>query len=427
MKRNVVLTSMSCITPIGKGVNNTWDALVNQVSGINKIIKFDASLFSCSYAGEVNENLLGYLPSQGRSMMTYQNQLLLWSIIDACDQGSFIELNSEKLESVPLYFGNGSVNFDKNTFYSLIEISRDSKGKINFKEFINNINKTPPLDIVKTMATTSNYFSSKTLKTNGLGNPIYNGEASSLSAVIQAYKSIEAGENDIVIVGSAEANLIPHSYYYLNELGVSYHNRDKVISSLISKPFDSNAQGIVYSEGAGCVVMESEDHALLRNINPIARVKGGSLHLQPGESWFDLTSEGFIKSFNNSLKLADLSPNEIDVIFPFSPSYSTWDTNELQAIHSIFSDDDYQLISAKGHMGFMGSTSGIVDLILSLKAMQMSYLFKTMNFEKVNKLVPTEINKHINQKINHKSINHSLISSAGIGGFYSSIITEKWN
>jgi len=64
MKARVVITGLGALTPPGNGTRSTWQSLLNNVSGIGQITKFDASDFSCRIAGE-GGHVMTLLPFSG--------------------------------------------------------------------------------------------------------------------------------------------------------------------------------------------------------------------------------------------------------------------------------------------------------------------------------------------------------------------------
>ena len=432
MNKNATIVSASCITPLGRGLKENWDALCLKKNGIKLISRFDPSAFKVPYAGEIDENYRDLLPLQGRSMITKQNAYLIWSVLDAWKTLKCEEDITKHLENFSVYVGTGYMASPERTYEHLLKLSRNEKDIVSLNEFCKNHMKTPPLDIVKTMATAANNFIAKTLNIHGGGNPIFNGDTSSITALNQAVKDIETGKVKHAIVASSEYYIYSYIYYILMgctafQISKNYKNPNP---SEVSRPFDINANSPILSEGAACMILTSEPNLWKNSINEkqiVLNSGATNIFANNQKTLFDYETKSFKKNMEETLKLSGKKSKDIDLIFPFCTSNYENDAQELKAIAEIFGDNGYNLISSKGNLGFMSGTSGLLDCILAYKSMKENTLFPLKNFNSLNPKVEKRLEYTISKDLIRKEFRTSMVVSAGMGGFYSSIVLEKGN
>ena len=108
---------------------------------------------------------------------------------------------------------------------------------------------------------------------------------------------------------------------------------------LASRPFDANRSGFVMSEGAGCLILESLDHALKRNANIYGEILGGAMNADASHITAP-SGDGVTNCMELALANSSLNPADISYINCHATSTPVGDLNEAQAIGRIFKSRD---------------------------------------------------------------------------------------
>jgi 3-oxoacyl-[acyl-carrier-protein] synthase II len=204
--------------------------------------------------------------------------------------------------------------------------------------------------------------------------------ASGVQAFVQGYQMIERGEVDVVIAGGAEAGLRRTSVTAMANMGALSKRNDDPEGA--SRPFDLGRDGFVFSEGAGVLILESEEHALGRGANILAELTGGAF-----------TSDAFHITAPNpdgihagrAMKLAversRLQPQDVDYIAAHATATPLGDIAETDAIKRAFGDHAYKLAASanKSMLGHLLGAAGGVSAIGCVFAIRDGIVPPTIN------------------------------------------------
>jgi 3-oxoacyl-[acyl-carrier-protein] synthase II len=199
-------------------------------------------------------------------------------------------------------------------------------------------------------------------------------------AIAEGLELIRRGDADVVIAGSSEAPITPLSMAGFCAIrAVSRRNEEPARAS---RPFDEGRDGFVMSEGAGAIIMESEEHAARRGAEPIAAVRGygrttDAYHVTAP----DTEGRGVERAMRLALEDAGLSPADVGHVNAHATSTPTGDGPETKAIsrllpHAAVSGTK----SMTGHsFGAVGATEGIMCAL----ALKHKVLPPTINLEEL--------------------------------------------
>ncbi|MBU3093585.1 hypothetical protein KPL35_16115 [Clostridium sp. CF011] len=423
MERKVVISGVGCMTSLGNDVGSTWNALMEGVSGINKIDRINVEQYQCQFGGEIKNFNARKAGLTGANLMLKYNQFEIFTIIKAItDYGWMDDLKDDTI-NCPIYLGNQSINLDEELFDTLIAISGEKADNLDFSRIGDNLKKFPPLNGVKLLPTLPTHFISKKYDLHGSANVSYAGESSSLEALLRASRDIEMGYYEKAIVASTFSPFASHEFLWLSDSNLAKKTAISDDSKQLVFPFDRRHDGIIFGEGAGVILIESEESARKNGRTILANICGGSTNVFPGNSFYTLTKEGFVKNMEATIRECSLRNTDMDIIYCSAPSYPEWDNAEIEAIDEIWRDDSVQVTSSKANIGFLGCAAGIIDCILAVKSLNENTFAKTMNFEQLDPSLNINYSKYFNFK--NDVIQKCLINSAGSGGNYSSIILEK--
>jgi 3-oxoacyl-[acyl-carrier-protein] synthase II len=411
--KRVVITGVGAITPLGNTVAEFWEQIVAGKSGIGLITRFDTTQFKTKIAAEVR----GFDPHQYfEKNEARKYDLFTQYAVAASDQAiqaaglDFERLNRNRI-GVIWGSGNGGIQ----TFQDQVS------------DFVMG-NKTPrfnPYFIPKIIADIPSGVISIRHGLRGLNFSTVSACASSNNAIIDAVTYIRLGKADIIITGGSEAPI--------NESGVGGFMAAKALSTNnadpagSSRPFDKSRDGFVIGEGAGALVLESLDSAMLRGARIIAEVVGVGMAADA----YHLTGthpdgEGAYLGMLDALEDAGLQPSDIDYINAHATSTHIGDDSELKAMLRVFGVRPELHVSAtKSMTGHLLGAAGAVEAIITALAIRDSIVPPTAN--------TTSPEEHFAGKFNltlgsaqPKSILHAMSNTFGFGGHIATIILKRF-
>ena len=358
--RRVVVTGLGLISPVGNTVDEGWRNLLAGRSGIGPISKFDASAFSCRFAGEVKGfQVEEYFPAKdARHMDTFIHYGMAASIQAIRDAGlpTKDELSQEEAERIGCLIGSGIGGLP------LIEETKaelEKRGPRRITPFF------VPASII-------NMISGHVSIMFGFQGPnlaIVTACTTGLHSIGMAGRMIEHDDADVMIAGGSEATISP--------LGVGGFAAARALSTrnddpqTASRPWDKDRDGFVLGEGAGVVVLEEYAHAKRRGAKIYAELVGFGM----GADAFHMTApnvDGPKRSMIAALRSAALNGDDIQYLNAHGTSTPLGDVNETNAIKLAFGDDAKKLVvnstkSMTGHL--LGGAGGIesVFTVLAIK------------------------------------------------------------
>jgi 3-oxoacyl-[acyl-carrier-protein] synthase II len=199
--------------------------------------------------------------------------------------------------------------------------------------------------------------------------------ATGAHALGEAKRLIERGDADVVIAGGSEAPLTPLAIAAFRQMGA-------LSDEGVSRPFDARRDGFIIAEGAGVLVLESDEHAQARGAKVLGRIAGygasnDAFHItQP-----DRDGRGAVESMRAALADADLSPTDVGYVNAHGTSTPYNDRTEARAVHSVWNGDAPPVSSTKSAIGHTLGAAGAVEAVVTLGALERGMLPPTLNFE----------------------------------------------
>ncbi len=258
---------------------------------------------------------------------------------------------------------------------------------------------------------------------NGRHVGLYGASASGAQAIAEAKWLLEGGEAQAVLVGGYDALLNPIAFEMFDRLGLlSRRNHDPKAAS---RPFDANRDGVVLGEGAGALVLEAAADAVRRGARIYGRLLGVGVangahhHVDPPTE-----PNGPVSAMRSALEDAGLRSQAVDHVLAYGSSSPACDALETRALKALFGPGVYGLSisSTKGALGYLGGASGVVDLIVSLLALQGQLIPPTLNYSKGDPECDLDYVPRIPRR---KRLRTILCNSFGLGGQYVSVIVGR--
>lgn len=405
MENRVVITGVGIYSCIGENLTEVLDSLKNGKSGIiYDAIRNDFG-YRSSLTGFVKDPDLKPFLSRRERMGMHQPAMFAYMSTKEALENSNLDVDFLDKNETGIIFGNDS------TAGAVIE----TIDKVREKKDTTLIGSG---DIFQNMNCTVNMNLSTIYKLKGINITLSAACASGSHSIGMGYLLIKQGLQERVICGGAqEINIFAMGSF--DGLGAFSIKQDKPQNA--SRPFDRDRDGLVPSGGAATVIIESLESALKRNAPIYGEVVGYGFSSN-GDHISNPNFDGQYRSLNMSLKLAGVSPSEIDYINAHATSTIVGDKTEAQVIAEVFGSK-IPVSSTKSMTGHECWMAGASEIVYSLLMMNNDFVAPNINFEN-----PDEDSQKINvvPEYREKKIDCFLSNSFGFGGTNSSLIIKKY-
>jgi 3-oxoacyl-[acyl-carrier-protein] synthase II len=418
MKR-VVVTGLGLVSPLGCGVDVTWERLVAGRSGVGAIQSFDVADLPAKIAAQVprGETAGGYFnaddwvsPKEQRRMDTFIVYALAateQAVLDADWKPS----DEEERNRTGVLIGSG--------IGGLPEIARGSalmeRGQTR---------KLSPFFIPAALINLASGHVSIKYGFKGPNHSVVTACATGAHALGDAARMIMWDDADVMIAGGTEAAIC--------RLGIAGFSAARALSTKFndtpekaSRPWDRDRDGFVMGEGAGVVVLEELEHAKKRGAKIYAEVVGygmsGDAHhiTAPAEN-----GDGAFRCMQMAFRRAGMSPDEIDYINAHGTSTPLGDEIELGAVKRLFgaAADSVSMSSTKSSIGHLLGAAGAAEAIFSILAIKTGIVPPTLNLDNPSEGCDIDLVPHVAKE---RTVRAALSNSFGFGGTNASLIFRK--
>jgi 3-oxoacyl-[acyl-carrier-protein] synthase II len=410
MKRRVVVTGLGCVTPLSCQVEQLWQSILDGKSGIHPLTVIDTTHHKVRFGGDVSnfnpENTVDAKEAKRLDRFTLFSMFAGFHAIH--DSGLDFEKEDPYRCGAILGSGIGGLN----------EIEEQM-----FKMFSKGPDRVSPFTIPKMML---NAAGGNLAIQYGLKGPNYavaTACASSNNAMGDALKAIQYDDAEVMLTGGTEAAITAMGvagFANMKALSTRNHEPEKA-----SRPFDSDRDGFVLSEGCGVLVFEEYEHARKRGARIYGEILGYGGSCDAGHITApDEQGRGAGRAMLNALRDAKLDPSEIDYINAHGTSTPLGDKAETVAVKSVFGESakTVSLSSTKGHLGHALGASGSIEMILSILACYRDVIPPTINLD------TPDPNCDLDYTPNHAKpakIKIAMNNSFGFGGHNATIICGK--
>ncbi len=413
MKR-VVVTGLGAITPLGGNLSETWNGLINGVSGSDWITRFDTEKFKTKFACEVkNYDPTNYFDrKEARKMDRYSHFALIAAGEAINDSG----LDPEKIDRdrAGVIWASGIGGLD--SFLNEVKSFAAGDGTPRFSPFF----------IPKMIADIAAGLISMKYGLRGPNFSTVSACASSTHALIVATDNIRMGKADVFVTGGSESTINEAGIGGFNSMQAMSTNNDEYKTA--SRPFDVTRDGFVMGEGGGGLILEEYEHAKARGAKIYCEIVGTGMTADA----YHLTAphpegEGAYKVMKLAIGEAKLSTNDIDYINVHGTATPLGDISEAIAIVNLFGDHAYKLnISAtKSMTGHLLGAAGAVEAIASVLAINNGIVPPTINHKEHDPRIDPGLNLTLN-KAQKRDVNIALSNTFGFGGHNATVVMKKY-
>ena len=409
--RKVVITGRGLVTPLGFGLEANVEALKAARSGISYNEKYaEMGLDSCvtgsiryEYDCPVFERKkLRFMPENAKYAVAAAYQAIIeagytpetlpgeeMAVINGCAGSAYAEVCG----SVAAYLEGGKI-----------------------------LRRVSPFSVPRVMPSSAVSNLSLVYGIKGESYDISCACTSGALAIIDAARLIESGEYDIVLAGGSEEVSWQQALGFnaMKALSHSYNSTPEKAS----RAFDSARDGFVIAEGAGMVILESEEHAKARGARVISEVKGWASN----SNATDMVAPDAAASadvMRKAVRNASLEPSDITYINTHGTSTGIGDPVELTAIREVFGEGGNVAInSTKSLTGHTIGAAGAIEGIFCSLMIEHGFISESANVEKVIEGFEwADIVRATREGID---VRYALSNSFGFGGTNASIVFAKY-
>jgi 3-oxoacyl-[acyl-carrier-protein] synthase II len=411
--RRVVVTGIGALTPLGNTAQETWNSMLNGVSGAAMITAFDTEKFKTRFACEVkNFDPLSFIDRREARRMDRVTHFGLVVAEEAIANSKLLDANPDP-DRVGVIWGSGIGGLD--TF--LQEASAYAKG-----------DGTPrfnPFFIPKMIADITPGHISMKYGFRGPNFTTVSACASATNALIDSFNYIRLNKADVMISGGSEAAVTEAGIGGFNAMNALSTRNDSPETA--SRPFDLNRDGFVMGEGGACIILEEYEHAKRRGATIYAEMVGGGLSADA----YHLTAPhpeglGAMNVMKNTLSDAYMKPEDVDYINVHGTSTPLGDIAETKAIQGVFGAHAYNLniSSTKSMTGHLLGAAGAVEAMAAIMAIVDGAVPPTINHFDDDPGLDNKLNFTFNvaQK---RTVNAALSNTFGFGGHNASVLFRR--
>ena len=406
-----MVTGLGAITPLGTGVQKTWEALLKGVSGIGPIDRFDARAYDSQIGAQVRDfDPHDYLERKEAKRIDRFAQFAVAGAVMAIEDAG-LTMTPEVAERTGCLLGvglGGLATLEQN-HEKLIRLGPDRVSPMLWPMMIPNM---APGQVCLRFGL------------HGPNSVVSTACAAGTHAIGDAYRLIQCGQANAMVTGGCEAGLTPLSLAgFCSMRALSTRNADP---QRASRPFDADRDGFVMGEGGGVLVLEELEQARQRGASIYAEVLGYGMsadayHVtQP-----DPEARGVVLCMQRTLQDAGLAPHEVDYINAHGTSTPYNDRCETLAIRNVFGEHAYRLAvsSTKSMTGHLFGGAGGVEAVFSVMSIVHSAMPPTINLETPDPECDLD---YVPNQARYEPVRVAMSNSFGFGGTNASIIFAKY-
>ena len=398
-----MITGLGAVSGLGLNAHAFWDKLKAGQTAIKPLdppiegVKISIGATVPDFDPE------SYFTADELSILDRFSQLAVIAAREAVDDAGLVP-GEETLTDAAAIIGSGcgGKHTDEDTYDQLYKQQKS---------------RAHPLTIPKGMPSAAASMVSMHLGIKGPAFALASACASGLHAIIQGMTMIQAGMIDVALVGASDA---PFTYGLLKSWDAL-----RVASSDTCRPFCFDRSGLVLGEGAGMLVLESEEHAQARDARIYAELIGCGMTSDAGHiTRPDVT--GITNAMTNALQHAGIQPEQVDYINAHGTGTQANDETETNAIKQVFGDHASKLAvsSTKAMHGHALGASSALELIATTLAIYHGIIPPTVNFTTADEACDLD---YVPNEAREQDINYALTNSFAFGGLNAVIALKKHN
>lgn len=404
----VVITGVGVVSPLGNSLAAFWNGLCEGRSGVRRIDRFDPSEYASQIAGMAEDCVPEGMSGKDLRRRDRYTRFALFAADQAWRQAG-LDLTKVHPERCGAIVGSGVGGFG------------------TIEEQVTVLVQHGPRRVSPMLAPMAliNMASSEICIRLGLQGPnraVVTACATGNHCISDAADTIRMGKADVMLAGGAEAAIVRICLAGFSSMKALSRRNDA--PERASRPFDADRDGFVIGEGAGILVLESEEHARARGAEILGEVAGyaescDAFHVTaPRED-----GSGAARAMRGALEDAGVNPDDIGYFNAHGTSTKYNDVAESRALRSVFGEAMPPVSSTKSMVGHLLGAAGAVEAIATLMAIREGVLPPSINYETPDPECPVNI---IANEAREADVAIAMSNSLGFGGHNSSVILKRY-
>jgi len=404
----VVVTGVGAVTPIGNTGAEFWEGLRTGRNGVGRVTEFDPSDLIVQIAGEVKGfDVEQYLERKVARRTGRFAQFAHAAGVQALEDGA-LEVTDENRDDIGVIMATSGDSFAMGPEWE-VYLNRGSRG-------------VDPFIVTRMGQHMGAGRLGRQIGVRGPNTTINTACASGTDALGHALSMIRLGHAKALLAGGAEAMITPLSLSSMGRLGALSKNNDDPEHA--SRPFDAKRDGFILGEGAGVLLLESEEHALAR---------GARIYCElAGVGWsFDATDDtapdptGQALAMTRALRDAELRPEQVDYLNAHGTSTPYNDRTETQAIKLALGEaaGKIKVSSTKSMTGHLAAGAGGIEAVASVLAMHHGVVPPTINYEEPDPDCDLDVTPNVAVEA---ALDVVMSNSFGLGGQNASAVFRRY-
>lgn len=403
MSQNIFVTGIGSYSSIGSNIAGTLDSLRNSKSGIGEISYLDTihkgEIPVCEIK-ESNAELVRKMSFPDNTKLTRTTLIAMLAAKEALQDSGFVKGENPEIRTGIISATTvGGMDETERHYFDFMDLDKTG----DFLEFIDKHDCGASTEDMADLFGIKDHIAT-----------ISTACSSSANALMFGARLIKNGILDRVLVGGTDA---------LSKFTLNGFNSLKILDREHCRPFDNSRVGLNLGEGAGFVVLESEELVKKQNKKTYCRLSG---YANTNDAFHQTASSpegnGAWMAMQESLKMAGLKPEDISYINVHGTGTGNNDLSEGVAMKRLFGDKMPPFSSTKALTGHTLGAAGGLEAVFSVLAIQHQLIYPNLNFktpiEELGISPETEL-------IENKEIEHVLSNSFGFGGNNSTLIFSR--
>jgi len=378
LNQKIVVTGVGATTPLGGDARSTWKALLAGESGISTIQADWVATYELpvTFAAQAKVKAAEMLTPQELKRLDPSSQFAVIAAREAWADAGKPDVAPERL-AVEYATGIGGV-------WTLLDAYDTLKER--------GPRRVLPMTIPMLMPNGPAAAIGMEIAARGGVRTAVSACASSTEAVANAIARLRTGEIDVVLAGGCEAGIHPLPIAAFAAMHALSRRNDEPAKA--SRPYDSDRDGFVMGEGAGALVLETEEHAKARGAKIYAELVGGAVtsdahHITAP----DPEGTGAARAVIAALNQANAKPQDVVHINAHATSTPVGDIAEYTALLSVFGEhlSKIAVSATKSSTGHLLGGAGAIEAIFTVLALSERVAPPTINLENQDPAIPLDV------------------------------------
>ncbi|MGO3932550.1 beta-ketoacyl-ACP synthase II [Rhodopseudomonas pseudopalustris] len=417
--RRVVVTGLGMVTPLGCGVDTTWQRVLNGQSGARQIDTFDVSDLSSRIAcmvprGDGSDGTFNADQWMEPKDQRKVDDFIIFAMCaarQALDDANWHPSTEEERCASGVMIGSGIGGLSGIADAAVLVKERGPR-------------RLSPFFIPGRLINLASGYVSIEHGLKGPNHSAVTACSTGAHAIGDASRLIALGDADVMVAGGTESpisRLGMAGFCAMRALSTAFNDTPEKAS----RPYDRDRDGFVMGEGAGVVVLEEYEHAKRRGARIYAEVigyglSGDAYHISAPSS----DGDGAYRCMTSAMKRAGIAASDLDYINAHGTSTPLGDEIELGAAQRLLGDaaSRVSMSSTKSCTGHLLGAAGAIEAIFCVLAIRDNVAPPTINLDNPSVDSPIDLVPH---KARQRQINVALSNSFGFGGTNASVIVRR--